>query len=176
MATLTGNLLNGNGTGLVGTAVTFTRIGKPGASGASVLSTDTVSATTTTGGALSVTLTAGTWQMRWYTDEGLASDLILGIPAGSSSYTVGDVAVDTDEPPVQATTVWYDDISGMLAADARTWITGRTLNSYGTDGVRTGWDCVLKTTPAAAGMADNGDSILETDDELGFAVRTWVAL
>jgi hypothetical protein len=155
--------------------VSFTRLGGAGVQGASALSVDTVTATSNGSGQITKVLTGGTWQMRWYTDEGLASTLTLGVPSSGGPYDIDDLAVDPATTIPVSGVVWFTTLAGLLAAGAATWQTARTLNSFGSDGIRAGWDRVLLTDGAAAGLADNDDSVLLTDDGLAYAVRTFIA-
>lgn len=175
MPTITGTILDGGGAALASHSISFTRLDGAGWSGSSVLSVDTVTTTTNGSGVFSRALTGGTWQMRWYTNEGLASDLTLGIPATGGPYDLEDVVVDPQVAHATAGIVWFADLDALLDASANTWRQARTLNVFPGDGIISGWDRVLKTDAAAASLDDNGDSIRETTDGLAYAVRTLLA-
>lgn len=81
-------------------------------------------------------------------------------------------------PPTPVTTgdcdmLWVYNIPAMLLVSSPTWTFMGTMNSYGSDGIESGWVRLLKSDPVAATLVSNGDSILETDDGLSFAIRTW---
>lgn len=175
MPQLTGTLLDGGGNGL-STLITFDTIGDPlSVSGGAVRPKARVTATSSTSGTFTATLAGGAWRMRWQSGA-LISEVVLTMPPSGGPYTLANLMFYQAAPvstPQQA--VWFADIAEMLATPTTEWREGRTRNSYGTDGVVSGWNLLLKTDAAAAGLSDNGDSILETDDTLGFALRTWIA-
>lgn len=78
-------------------------------------------------------------------------------------------------PGSTASVTWFSTIADMLAAPGSSWTIGRTLNSYGTDGIRSSWDRLLKTHTAATGMSVNGDSILESNDGTAFVLRSGIS-
>ena len=104
-----------------------------------------------------------------------ATDRVRMFRPGDSSFcpTVAELVVAFGGS--NNSLVWFSTISAMLAAPASSWTFARTLNSYGTDGIRSGWDRILKTNPAATGLVANSDSILETTDGLAFAIRSFIA-
>ena len=175
MPIVTGIILDGGGEAIASAKLSFTRVGSPGIDGANLQSTDTVGDTTGEDGTFSRALTGGTWRMRWYTDSGLSSELILGVPNSGGPYAVEEVAVDPQAAPTSSGVTWFSTISEMLSVPAQSWKQARTLNSVDSDSVISGWDRLLKTDPEAASMDANRDSILETDDGLAFAVRSFVA-
>ena len=71
--------------------------------------------------------------------------------------------------------VSVNDIPEMLADPHTTWEVGRTLNMYGTDGLVSGWDLVLKVTDEGQLLTANGDTVLETDDGLAYVVQNFRA-
>lgn len=176
MPTLNGTLVDAGGAALASTSISFTRLAGAGVSGAAALSVDTATATTDEAGDFTRVLTGGTWQMRWYTNEGLSSTLHLGMPSTGGPYELEDIAIDPSDPIPSSTAVWYSTVEQLLAAVSTTWVQARTFNTVAGDGVRAGWDRVLKSSSEAASIAANGDSILETDDGLAYAVRSWISL
>jgi hypothetical protein len=174
MPTITGYILDGAGTGITSLALEFGTIGQASNLGASgVRSRGRVTAATTTGGAFSVVLAGGSWRMRWYRTN-LINEIILSVPASGGPYTLSEVIDDEVVSPGSAFT-WWTSIAALLAEDAADWTNAGTTNSYGSDGIISGWARILKTDPASTGLSDNGDSVLETDDGLAYAVRTWIS-
>lgn len=172
MPTLSGTLKNASGAGLA-TSISFLRIGAPGISVATAFSRDIVTATSASDGTFTATLTGGTWRMRWYT--ALANELTLAMPSVGGPYEFDDVVVDPGDPFPDTHVRWFQDIAEMLATDATEWMQGRTLNAFGTDKIRAGWDRVLLTDAAAAGLTVNTDDVLLTEDGLAYCVRTWLS-
>jgi hypothetical protein len=174
MPTVTGTLKRGNGTALETTLI-FWRPAS-GISGTAVISADRVSATTNASGVFSSTLESGAWVVTW--PKGVGGNPItrlnIAVPVEAGTYNLVDL-IDQDTSAEAAGVRWFGTIAAMLASPAAEWAEGRTLNSYGTDGIRSGWDRLMKTATAAEDLADNGDDILETDDGLAFCVRAWIA-
>lgn len=103
------------------------------------------------------------------------TDRVRAFRPGESSYcpTVAELVASFSGSISSIT--WFPNIAAMLAAPASSWTSARTLNSYGTDGIRSGWDRLLKSNPAATGLVAGTDSILETTDGLAFAIRSFIA-
>lgn len=173
MPVLTGTIRNGAGAGFAA-ELTFARIGEVGLSGGDAYGADTLSATAASNGTFTITLSGGTWRMRWYRAS-RASELVLGMPSTGGPYDLEDVAIDAADPYPDTSVQWFNDIQDMLTADSTAWSQGRTLNSYGTDGIRSGWDRVLLSDPAAASLTANSDSILATQDGFALCVRTFIS-
>lgn len=174
MPTITGKVLDGAGAGIVSLALEFGTVDGPRSLGATgVRSRGRVTAVTTTGGAFSVSLSGGPWRMRWYRTD-LVNEIQLAVPTSGGPYALDDVIDDT-EVLASSTFQWFDDIAALLDADSAAWTQAGTTNSYGTDGIISGWTRILKSDAAASGLSDNGDSVLETDDGLAYAVRSWIA-
>lgn len=173
MPILTGTIKDGSEAALAA-VLNFVRIGVPGIDTATAYSRDIVSATCNASGVFSATLAGGTWRMRWY-ESNLSNDLVLAMPSSGGPYNFDDVVVDPGDPFPDNHIRWFNDIQDMLTADSTEWIQGRTLNSYGSDRVRAGWDRILLTDDAATGLVDNGDDVLATQDGFALCVRTWIS-
>lgn len=173
MPQITGQLLDGAGNGLVA-AITFDTVGDPVAvSGGAVRARARITTTTTATGSFSALLAGGAWRMRWQAGA-LISEAVITMPPAGGPYALADLMFYRAPDPALGIT-WFSSIAEMLATSASTWRDGRTRNSYGTDGIVSGWDLLLKTDSAASGLTANGDSILETDDTLGLCIRKWIA-
>jgi len=107
----------------------------------------------------------------------MGTDRVRMFRAGTSSFcpTVDELVAAFPGSGLSASVTWFSNIAAMLAAPASGWTMGRTLNSYGTDGIRSSWDRLLKSNPAASGLTANGDSILESDDTTAFILRSGVS-
>lgn len=172
MPTITGTLNDASGNALE-TNLVFIRLGQAGRVADTAVSRGVAQATSNINGDFSVALGGGTWRMEWYVD-GLRSEILLGIPSSGGPFSIDDVAVDpamTTGETATAVLAWFSTVAQMLAADSSTWTIGRSLNTSGTDGVRSAWARLLKTSPQASGVSANGDSVLETSDGLAFAMR-----
>lgn len=175
MPILTGKLVRGTGSALV-TTIRFWRPvpGDDGAGG--VVSQDVFLVTTAEDGTFTTSITPGAWILTWPKGVGghPVTRVNIGILASDTTVTLVD-ALERETQDVGIPTTRFTDIAAMLAADSASWTEARTMNSFGTDRIRSGWICLLKTDPSAAGFADNGDSVLETDDGLAYALREWVS-
>lgn len=92
-------------------------------------------------------------------------------------YNIADLVstVDGVTPAGAIRTKWFDTIGDMLAEDSRIYATATVRNSYGSDGIISGWLRVLKTSPEAEGLEGGTDNVLESNDEFSFWVRTWIS-
>lgn len=88
------------------------------------------------------------------------------VKLSSANGHVGWGSTDALPIPVEPT-----DITEMLGLPSGSWFRARVFNTYGAP-VLSYWDKVLKSSAGGALLVANGDSILETDDGLAFAVRT----
>jgi|GEM_PF-4765947 len=105
--------------------------------------------------------------------------LLINVPSDPDveSYDIADLVSTPDGvTPVGALrTKWFDTIEEMLAEDSRIYATATTRNSFGSDGIISGWLRVLKTAQEATDMEGNEDTVLESADEFSFWVRTWIS-
>lgn len=99
----------------------------------------------------------------------------ISVPDVAGPLAIGTLLVTGGIPAIHTGLVWFNDIQHMLTEDSRTWKDGRTLNSYGNDGIISGWDRVLLTDPIAAGITPNEDSRLATQDGFALCVRKFLA-
>lgn len=176
MPILTGKLVRGTGAALV-TSIRFWRPG-PGTDGEDGVScADAFLVSTGEDGTFTTPITSGTWLMTWPKRPGGTPITRIAIIINETDTDVSllDAMARVYLPDYSSTIRTFQTIAEMLAADPLKWAEGRTMNSYGTDGIRSGWMRVLKTAPSAAGLVGNGDSILVTDDGAAFVVRQWVA-
>lgn len=176
MAILTGKLVRGTGAALV-TSIRFWRpdAGEDGDGG--VACAESFLVATGEDGTFTTSILPGPWVLTWPKGVGGSPvtrvDLI--ILETDTTVTLLDAMARTYHPDHSSTVRQFATIAAMLAAAPTEWAEGRTMNSFGTDGIRSGWMCVLKTSAMAAGLVGNGDSILVTDDGAAFVVRQWVA-
>ncbi len=172
MPTVTGQIHDASDNPLA-VAIVATRVGQAGRISDTVVSRGVVQDDSDINGDFSLTIGGGTWRLEWYAD-GLRSEVLLGVPSGGGPYSIDDVAIDpamTAGETATAILAWFSNVTQMLAADSSSWTIGRTLNTTGSDGVRSAWVKLAKTNPEAAGIAANGDSVLETTDGLAFSLR-----
>lgn len=168
MATFTDTLLDGSGA-VVSTLLTLTLDEDPVAGSTGVTSRSIIKTLSNDSGVFTTPIRAGRWVARWRVGSQVNAVRIT-IPSNSGTYTFQTA---TDSEPIPDMIVqFFTDIAELLAADSNTWLIGVTLNSYGTDGIRSDWKRLLKINPEAGAVSDNGDSILETDDALAYAVKT----
>lgn len=99
----------------------------------------------------------------------------IAVPDVEGPLTIANLVVVGGIPAVRATVVWFNDVQHMVTEDSRVWVSGRTRNSYNSDGIISGWDRVLVTDPIAADLIPNGDSILATQDGFALCVRTFIS-
>lgn len=124
-------------------------------------------------GAFSVVIPGGEWIVTWPNGSQI-SRLDVTVPDGAGTYPITSLLPATPTFPDPAMK-WFTNIQDMVSADSRYWTDGRTRNSYGNDGIISGWDLILKSSSQAAGLVANGDSVLETQDGLAFCVRKFIA-
>jgi hypothetical protein len=176
MTTVTGTLKRGSGAVLADTPMRFERIAEGHDGAASVFGRDVLTVETEDDGTFEVELAGGTYVVTWPRGVGGApvSRVTIGVPDDGGTVTLASL-IGVVYAGTVAGELRFLTIAAMLAADSRTWSECRTLNSYGADGVVSGWDRVLKTSTEGTALTANGDSILETDDERSYARRTWIA-
>lgn len=173
MPTVTGTLLDGAGSGLNAVAITFDTVGDPLAlTAAQVRSRTRVSATTESDGDFTVSLAGGAWRARWFVGA-LLSEVIITVPVAGGPYSFGNLMFYRAPETAQADT-WFDTVDAMVQTASSGWTRGMVRDTYGTGRI-TGWMLILKSSPEATGITAGDDSVLETSDGLGFAVRTWSA-
>ncbi len=124
---------------------------------------------TVTAGALSTSLRGPSY---YQVEVGKNRPYLILLP-GSGTVTLDEIRVGGSE--AQIGSFWYANIAALLAESSGDWTQAGTINSYGSDGIISGWQLILKTDPAASSLSDNGDSVLETDDGDAYAVRTWIS-
>lgn len=131
----------------------------------------TVRGTTDSDGDFSQALLPGFYRVT--IDRRAAFD--ISVPESEADVPIGTIVVTGGIPALQTGLVWFGTIAEMLATDGRTWKQARTRNSYGTDGVISGWDRVLVTDAVAAGLTPDTDRVLATDDGFALCVRTFIS-
>lgn len=145
---------------------------------------------TSTAGSFSIAVDPGNYRIEWKAGQVLnvgyfampddedthdLQDLITSSPAAALDPDVEDALAAATAAAVLGRPKFYDTIEDLLAAAGTVWIQAVTLNSYASDGIVSTWTRILASDPAATGLADNGDTVRETDDGLAFAIRTSVA-
>lgn len=172
MPTVTGTIIQADTTALALAEVAVAPARHPAwLSDDRMVSSRVVRTLTGSDGTYSITLAPG-----WYRVTFDARDAFdISVPDVAGPLVMADLVVTGGIPTLSATLRWFSDIQDMVTADARTWIEGRTRNSYGSDGVISGWDRILLTDPIAAGIAANSDSRLLTQDGLALCVRKFIA-
>jgi len=88
------------------------------------------------------------------------------VKLSNANYHVAWVSPDAIAIPAEPV-----NVAELLSLPSDSWFRARIFNTYDSP-VLTYWDKVLKSSPSAASITANGDSILETDDGLAYAVRT----
>lgn len=173
MATIADTILTSRQAAHAWQPIAFTRTSAATPVVAGVYSGSREMVTTDAAGDFSIVLSTGTYDVNWRV-QGHWNRLQITVPTGDGTYSFEDLADDggTVYPDLQVQ--WFTTVDDMLAEDAATWTNGRVRDTYGS-GTISGWEFVPKESTPAVGLADNGDSIRETTDGLGYAVRAWIA-
>lgn len=174
MATVTGSLIDASGAGMPGVPIEFILTTAPLDATSTLVSGKPVRITTGASGTFSTVLRQAVYRVRIPSSP----ELSITVPSGSGSHTIGSIVtsgsfVTPGSGATSAVTVtWFTDIGQMLDADSANWTIGRTLNSYGTDGIISSWTVLLKADTASTGVVANGDSILESTDGDALVIRS----
>ena len=170
MTTITETFLDARGNPIAGQTVVIETVSAPAViEGEGLVGKTRITLTTNTDGEISVVVHPGEYRMTWNVGT-QRSEWTFTVPADGGPYEIGDLG-EGSFVAVRVQVVWFNDIQDMLTSDSRSWREGRTLNSYGSDGQISCWDCVPLTEDATNYITANSDSRMLTQDGLAICLR-----